>query len=247
MGRYFYLYTNFFTSFIYKKLLYKKKNLSGKSSLGYYVSYTKGSKKKNLYPILILYVPYVNLIACILNFFFFSIIKKSVSLIIFSNGAWAFMLVNSFFKLFNFFLTINFFWFSSKLGNFYLYTILYLPRLAKICQVEHKINIASKYIISRGSQGLLIEKNLRFLYALVELPSKKNIYISIFCFALLGCILPIEKNLFNRVSAGYYINHGLKPSVRGIAMNAVDHPHGGRTKSIRYPRTPWGKTTKFKN
>jgi large subunit ribosomal protein L2 len=29
-------------------------------------------------------------------------------------------------------------------------------------------------------------------------------------------------------------------------MNPVDHPHGGRSSSVRYPRTPWGKTTKFK-
>jgi len=29
-------------------------------------------------------------------------------------------------------------------------------------------------------------------------------------------------------------------------MNPVDHPHGGRGKSIKYPQTPWGKTTKFK-
>jgi hypothetical protein len=28
-------------------------------------------------------------------------------------------------------------------------------------------------------------------------------------------------------------------------MNPNDHPHGGRTKSIKYPRTPWGKTTKY--
>jgi large subunit ribosomal protein L2 len=34
--------------------------------------------------------------------------------------------------------------------------------------------------------------------------------------------------------------------VRGVAMNAVDHPHGGRTKSLRYPQTPWGKSTKGK-
>jgi large subunit ribosomal protein L2 len=34
--------------------------------------------------------------------------------------------------------------------------------------------------------------------------------------------------------------------VRGVAMNPVDHPHGGRTKAIRYQRTPWGKTTKYK-
>jgi ribosomal protein L2 len=29
-------------------------------------------------------------------------------------------------------------------------------------------------------------------------------------------------------------------------MNPVDHPHGGRNKAIKYQRTPWGKTTKFK-
>jgi ribosomal protein L2 len=29
-------------------------------------------------------------------------------------------------------------------------------------------------------------------------------------------------------------------------MNPIDHPHGGRAKAIRYQRTPWGKTTKFK-
>ena len=39
---------------------------------------------------------------------------------------------------------------------------------------------------------------------------------------------------------------GKKPKVRGVAKNPTDHPHGGRTKAIKYPRTPWGKTTKFK-
>jgi ribosomal protein L2 len=29
-------------------------------------------------------------------------------------------------------------------------------------------------------------------------------------------------------------------------MNPIDHPHGGRAKAIRYQRTPWGKTTKYK-
>jgi large subunit ribosomal protein L2 len=39
---------------------------------------------------------------------------------------------------------------------------------------------------------------------------------------------------------------GKKSIVRGVAMNPVDHPHGGRAKSIKYPRTPWGLTTKYK-
>lgn len=35
-----------------------------------------------------------------------------------------------------------------------------------------------------------------------------------------------------------------KPSVRGIAKNPTDHPHGGRTNTIRSPQTPWGYTAK---
>jgi large subunit ribosomal protein L2 len=45
---------------------------------------------------------------------------------------------------------------------------------------------------------------------------------------------------------GYWRTFGKKPLVRGVAMNAVDHPNGGRTKSLKYSKTPWGTTTKFK-
>ena len=38
--------------------------------------------------------------------------------------------------------------------------------------------------------------------------------------------------------AGYWRSFGSKSLVRGVAMNPVDHPHGGRTKSVKYPRTP---------
>ena len=40
--------------------------------------------------------------------------------------------------------------------------------------------------------------------------------------------------------------HGHKSKVRGVAKNPVDHPHGGRTKSIKLQRTPWGLPTKLK-
>jgi len=46
--------------------------------------------------------------------------------------------------------------------------------------------------------------------------------------------------------AGLYSNLGKKPKVRGVAKNPVDHPHGGRTKSIRFQQTPWGKPAKRK-
>jgi large subunit ribosomal protein L2 len=46
--------------------------------------------------------------------------------------------------------------------------------------------------------------------------------------------------------AGFWRSFGHKPIVRGVAMNPVDHPHGGRTKAIKHQRTPWGLTTKYK-
>jgi large subunit ribosomal protein L2 len=55
-----------------------------------------------------------------------------------------------------------------------------------------------------------------------------------------------EHSNMSNGKAGYWRSFGSKSLVRGVAMNPVDHPNGGRTKSIKYPRTPWGKTTKYK-
>lgn len=46
--------------------------------------------------------------------------------------------------------------------------------------------------------------------------------------------------------AGTWSLRGRRPKVRGVAKNPVDHPHGGRTKSIRFQRTPWGRPAKLK-
>ena len=45
--------------------------------------------------------------------------------------------------------------------------------------------------------------------------------------------------------AGVNRRLGRSPRVRGVATNPNDHPHGGRTKAVKYPRTPWGRTTRF--
>ena len=62
--------------------------------------------------------------------------------------------------------------------------------------------------------------------------------ISIFCTGTLGRASNIShKNEFF-VKAGYSRNNGVRPSVRGVAMNPVDHPHGGRTKTSSPEVTP---------
>jgi large subunit ribosomal protein L2 len=71
----------------------------------------------------------------------------------------------------------------------------------------------------------------------------------VFSFFSLGSpgVTPFSDNKYWKSNkAGYFFKNGKKPRVRGVARNPVDHPHGGRTKTLAYPRTPWGKTTKFK-
>jgi large subunit ribosomal protein L2 len=71
--------------------------------------------------------------------------------------------------------------------------------------------------------------------------------VSLTCMATVGAVS--NPDHMNEVisKAGRNVWKGKRPSVRGTAMNPIDHPHGGgegRTKGGRHPVTPWGKGTK---
>ena len=67
------------------------------------------------------------------------------------------------------------------------------------------------------------------------------------CMATIGVVSNQENNLNSLGKAGAKRWRGIRPTVRGVAMNPIDHPHGGgegRTSGGRHPSTPWGKPTK---
>lgn len=101
-----------------------------------------------------------------------------------------------------------------------------------------------KYARSAGSFCKLININIERNFAKIMLPTGSFKIISIYCVVSLGR----ASNIFYKTQffskAGYSRNIGFRPSVRGVAMNPVDHPHGGRTKSNSPEVTPWGKITK---
>jgi len=69
------------------------------------------------------------------------------------------------------------------------------------------------------------------------------------CRATIGVVSNADHQNINYAKAGRSRWLGVRPSVRGVAMNPVDHPHGGgegRTSGGRHPVTPWGKSTKGK-
>tara|TARA_B100000787_G_scaffold82863_1_gene61061 strand:+ start:7433 stop:7678 length:246 start_codon:yes stop_codon:yes gene_type:complete len=74
--------------------------------------------------------------------------------------------------------------------------------------------------------------------ALVKLPSGVKKVFSTFSLGSLGKVATPENRKSTNTSAGFYKKHGKKSKVRGVAMNPIDHPHGGRAKAIRYQRTP---------
>jgi large subunit ribosomal protein L2 len=86
-------------------------------------------------------------------------------------------------------------------------------------------------------------------YAILRLNSGEQRLVHQTCFATVGAVSNPDHGNVSLGKAGRARWMGRMPSVRGVAMNPVDHPHGGgegRTSGGRHPVTPWGKHTKGK-
>jgi len=83
--------------------------------------------------------------------------------------------------------------------------------------------------------------------AIIKLNSGEIKNVADNCFATVGTVSNLENKNIKIGSAGRKRWLGFRPKVRGVAMNPIDHPHGGgegRTSGGRHPSTPWGKPTK---
>ena len=121
-----------------------------------------------------------------------------------------------------------------------------IPVGTVIHNVELKPGRGAQMIRSAGSWGQLMAKEDR--YAQVRLPSGGVRKVLIECRATIGQIGNIEHEIIRVGKAGRKRWLGIRPTVRGLAMNPVDHPHGGgEGKSGQgnpHPVSPWGQKTK---
>ena len=121
-----------------------------------------------------------------------------------------------------------------------------IPVGTVIHNVELKPGRGSQMIRSAGSWGQLMAKEGR--YAQVRLPSGAVRKMLVECRATIGQLGNIEHEIVRVGKAGKSRWLGIRPTVRGLAMNPVDHPHGGgEGKSGQgnpHPVSPWGKKTK---
>ena len=113
--------------------------------------------------------------------------------------------------------------------------------------VETKVGKGGQFARSAGSYVQIVGRDSG--YALIKLSSGEVRRVLSDCFATVGSVSNADHQNRNHGKAGRNRWLGRRPHVRGVAMNPVDHPHGGgegRTSGGRHPVTPWGVPTKGK-
>jgi large subunit ribosomal protein L2 len=113
--------------------------------------------------------------------------------------------------------------------------------------VEMKPGAGGKIARAAGTYVQLVGKDAG--YAQLRLTSGEVRLVPASCMATIGSVSNPDNKNTNLGKAGRNRWRGRRPAVRGVAMNPVDHPHGGgegRTSGGRHPVSPWGKPTKGK-
>ena len=120
-----------------------------------------------------------------------------------------------------------------------------IPVGTQVHCVEMKAGKGGQIARSAGASAQIIAREGR--YATLRLRSGEIRKAHVECRATIGEVGNYEHNLSKLGKAGATRWRGVRPTVRGVVMNPVDHPHGGgegRTSGGRHPVTPWGVPTK---
>ena len=120
-----------------------------------------------------------------------------------------------------------------------------IPLGTSVHAIEIKPGKGAQFARSAGAYAQIVAREGGF--ATLRLRSGEMRRFHLECRATVGEVGNAEHNLRSLGKAGAKRWRGIRPTVRGVAMNPVDHPHGGgegRTSGGRHPVTPWGVPTK---
>jgi large subunit ribosomal protein L2 len=120
-----------------------------------------------------------------------------------------------------------------------------IPPGTVVHNVELKPGKGAQMARSAGAQAQLVSREAEF--ALLKLPSGEIRRVRVECMATVGQVGNVEHENVSLGKAGRKRWMGKMPHNRGVAMNPVDHPHGGgegKTSGGRHPVTPWGQPTR---
>lgn len=213
------------------------KNNSGRNNNGKIIVKSKQNIKSNIYLLFDQKRNFINLLGLIINFKL-NIYGHILGLIKYSNGiisciklAYGLNL-GSFLKSINLPLRL----FKINLLGFRLYL-----RLLKVNMIFFDLGLFNKkpiYIKSSGTFSQILQLNKELGIILIKLPSNKKKYVNFNYLCSLGRNNNIFKKFTIKGKSGINRLNGKNITVRGVAMNPVDHPHGGRTKTNKPEVSP---------
>lgn len=225
---------------IFKLLLIPLKKKSGRSNMGRLIFYGLGGGYKKFYRLidfkrLLLFIP-----ARILAFEYDPNRNIFIMRLLYLNGVLTYALAPLLVRVHSYLINENLLYLRN--GNAFPLVKCLVGSFVHCVKVNSPI---CKYGRSAGVYIQLIRKVGS--YALLRLSSKEELFIYNNNLCVLGRLSGLDVKLIKRTSAGFFRRLGLKPKVRGVAKNPIDHPHGGgegRTTAGQPSVTPWGLYTK---
>lgn len=129
---------------------------------------------------------------------------------------------------------------QKQVGNFYYMHEFNIGDF--VYNIELMPNKGGQFVRSAGTFAQILQKTDEF--TTISLPSGEHRLISNLCKACYGNVS--NENHWNitigKAGRSRWLNK--RPTVRGVAMNPIDHPHGGNTSGGRHHKTPWSRLTK---
>ena len=232
----------------FKKLIKGKTKKGGRNSFGRLTAFKKGGGHKKSYRFLSLYDVKKHLPFFVINSIEYDPFRNS-----FINGC--FFYQGGFFQ---YIIAAQ----NARVGNVLAANYYFLlPYEGSPCHLRFarvgdflfnlNLNINHRYIVARsaGTFCKLMKKDIQSFFSKVVLPSGNIYTASLSALGFIGKVSNFCHRFINLAKAGRKRWLGLRPSVRGVAMNPVDHPHGGgegKSSGGRPSCSPWGFYTKGK-
>lgn len=122
-----------------------------------------------------------------------------------------------------------------------------VPLTCYVTNVSNQLNTKITFAKASGTYCKIQKsKKSKQKLVLIILPSKKHTYLPKYCVGYLGKMNNFRINRLVEGSRGFSFKLKKNINVRGVAMNPVDHPNGGRTKTVQPERSPWNWVAKQK-
>lgn len=215
----------------------KGRNLSGKITIRH-----RGGGHKKLYRKIDFLRNSYNILSKVISIEYDPFRSSYIALLRYNNGEFKYILCPNSLKMGQILVSSNDNFFFN-IGN--AFPLKLMPIGIEIHNIELYPRKGAQLVRSAGNFAKIILKNKG--YVLIEMPSKELRLINENCFATIGRVSNPANYLRKYKKAGNIRWLGLRPKVRGSAMNPIDHPHGGGEGKSPIgkiqPVTPWGKPT----